>query len=180
MMVTRGWEEGKRKVEKKRKIWGVFFFLDKASMSGLLNYYNKVRINSVWQEGRQVLLLEDCKELPNKDHTMCRKERFIEAQTAGLPLSGSECSSLAGMGRGLYRRGYTMREGGRSSQRTARPPVSIYLWSPDGMGQHSVWFCKQGNKQESFASGHKSGGSGFSASLWTLCLPQECQVPNKD
>jgi hypothetical protein len=62
-----------------------------------------------------------------KDHATGRKERFIEAQTAGLPLSGLECSSLAGMGRGLYRRGHTMREGGRSSQRTARPLVSIYL-----------------------------------------------------
>jgi hypothetical protein len=42
----------------------------------------------------------DCKELPNKDHATCRKD-LLEAQTARLPLSGSECSSLAGMGRGF-------------------------------------------------------------------------------
>jgi hypothetical protein len=42
-----------------------------------------------------------CKELPNKDHTTCRKERVIEIQTTGLPPLGSECSSLAGMGSGL-------------------------------------------------------------------------------
>jgi hypothetical protein len=68
-----------------------------------------------------------CKELLNKDHATCRKERFIEAQTAGLPLSGSECSSLAGIGRGLYRRGRTMKEEGCFSQRIARPLASIYL-----------------------------------------------------
>jgi hypothetical protein len=28
------------------------------------------------------------KELPNRDRTTCRKERFIEGQTAGLSLSG--------------------------------------------------------------------------------------------
>jgi hypothetical protein len=27
-----------------------------------------------------------CKELLNRDHTMCRKERFIGGQTAGLTL----------------------------------------------------------------------------------------------
>jgi hypothetical protein len=70
---------------------------------------------------------DKCKELPKKDHTTCRKERFIEAQTAGLPLSGSECSSSAGMGSGLYRRGHTIREGGCSSQRIARLLVTIYL-----------------------------------------------------
>jgi hypothetical protein len=30
-----------------------------------------------------------------------------------------------------------VREGERSSQRTAGPLVSVYLWSPDGMGQHA-------------------------------------------
>jgi hypothetical protein len=53
----------------------------------------------------------DCKELPDKDHTMCGKERFIRGQTAGLSLLGSEHSSLAGMGSGLYRRGQAMGEG---------------------------------------------------------------------
>jgi hypothetical protein len=48
----------------------------------------------------------------NKHHATCRKERFIEEQTAGLPPSGSECSSSAGMDRGLYRRGHTMRREG--------------------------------------------------------------------
>jgi hypothetical protein len=52
-----------------------------------------------------------CKELPNKDHGMCGKERFIRNQTTGLSLSGSECSSLAEMGSGLYRRGQAMGEG---------------------------------------------------------------------
>jgi hypothetical protein len=33
-------------------------------------------------------------------------------------------------------------------------------------------FCKQGNKQGSFASGHKSGESGFGVSLGTLCHPK--------
>jgi hypothetical protein len=42
-----------------------------------------------------------CKELFNKDHATCRKERFIE----------SKCSSLAVIGWGLYRRGHSMREG---------------------------------------------------------------------
>jgi hypothetical protein len=46
-----------------------------------------------------------CKELLNKDHTMCGKERFFRNQTAELSLSGSECSGLAEMGCGLYRRG---------------------------------------------------------------------------
>jgi hypothetical protein len=52
-----------------------------------------------------------CKVLPNKDHTTCGKERFIRNQNAGLSLSGSECSGLAGMGSGLYRRGQAMGEG---------------------------------------------------------------------
>jgi hypothetical protein len=34
------------------------------------------------------------------------KERFIGGQTVELTLSDSECSSLAGTGRGLYRRGF--------------------------------------------------------------------------
>jgi hypothetical protein len=55
------------------------------------------------------------------------KEDLLEAQTAGLPLSGSECSSSAGRGRGLYRRGHTTREGGCSSQRTAGLLASVYL-----------------------------------------------------
>jgi hypothetical protein len=43
---------------------------------------------------------------------MCGKERFIRNQTAGLSLfSGLECSDLAGMGSGLYRRGQAMGEG---------------------------------------------------------------------
>jgi hypothetical protein len=49
-------------------------------------------------------------QLLNKDHATCRKERFIETQTVVLPLSGSECISLDGMGRGLYRRGHPVRE----------------------------------------------------------------------
>jgi hypothetical protein len=55
------------------------------------------------------------------------KKDLLKAQTAGLPPSGSECSSLAGMGRGLYRRGHTMREGGCSSQRTAWLLASAYM-----------------------------------------------------
>jgi hypothetical protein len=51
-----------------------------------------------------------CKELPNKNHATCGKERFIGNQTAGLSLSGSELSSLAGMGSGLYRRGQAVGE----------------------------------------------------------------------
>jgi hypothetical protein len=42
-------------------------------------------------------------------------------------LLGSECSSSAGMGRGLYRRGHTAGKGGCSSQRPARLLASIYL-----------------------------------------------------
>jgi hypothetical protein len=51
------------------------------------------------------------KELPNKDHTMCGKERFIRNQTTGLSLLGSEHSGLTEMGSGLYRRGQPMGEG---------------------------------------------------------------------
>jgi hypothetical protein len=40
---------------------------------------------------------------------MCRKERLIEIQTAGLSPSGSGYRSLAGMGSGLYRRGQAVR-----------------------------------------------------------------------
>jgi hypothetical protein len=68
---------------------------------------------------------------------MCRKERFIEIQTAGLPFSGSGCSSLTGMGRRIYKRDHTMREGACLSQRTAKLLASVYLWSPDGMGRHA-------------------------------------------
>jgi hypothetical protein len=35
---------------------------------------------------RPIFENEYCKELPNKDCTMCRKERFTGAQTAGLTL----------------------------------------------------------------------------------------------
>jgi hypothetical protein len=58
---------------------------------------------------------------------MCRKERFIGSTDCWAALSGSECNSLAGMGRVLYRRGHTVKEGGCSSQKTARLLVSIYL-----------------------------------------------------
>jgi hypothetical protein len=68
---------------------------------------------------------------------MCKKEKFIEAQTAGLPLSGSECSSLAGMGRGLYRRGHTVMEGGCSSQRTAELLVSVCDHQMEWVNTHS-------------------------------------------
>jgi hypothetical protein len=42
---------------------------------------------------------------------MCGKERFMRGQIAGLSLLGSEHSSLAGMGSGLYRRGQAMEKG---------------------------------------------------------------------
>jgi hypothetical protein len=106
-----------------------------------------------------------CKELPNKDHTMCRKEKFIKAQTAGLSLSGSECSSLAGMGKGLYRRGHMVREGWCSREQLGHWPPFICDHQMEWVDMHSwlrnwkfLRFCKQGNKQESFASSHKSGG----------------------
>jgi hypothetical protein len=38
------------------------------------------------------------------------KKDLLEAQTAGLSLSDSECSSLAGIGNGLYRRGTPQRK----------------------------------------------------------------------
>jgi hypothetical protein len=50
-----------------------------------------------------------CKELQNKDHATCRKERFI-GSLCWLP--GSECSSSARMGRGALWEGPHC-EGGR-------------------------------------------------------------------
>jgi hypothetical protein len=92
------------------------------------------------------------------------KKDLLEAQTAGLPLSGSECSSSAGVGSGLYRRGC---KGGRVS-----PPENSRSAGPQSCDHQMEWvhmpswltnwkflqFCKQGNKQEGFASSHKSGG----------------------
>jgi hypothetical protein len=52
-----------------------------------------------------------CKELLNKDLATFGKERFIRGQTAGLSLFGSECSRLAEMGSGLYRRDQDIGEG---------------------------------------------------------------------
>jgi hypothetical protein len=54
------------------------------------------------------------------------KKDILEARILGCLLD-SECSSLAGMGRGLYRRGHTMREGGHSSQRIAGLMAFVYL-----------------------------------------------------
>jgi hypothetical protein len=59
--------------------------------------------------------------------TMPHVEKKDLLKAAGLPLLGSECSSLAGMSRELYRRSHTMKEGECSSQRTAGPLASIYL-----------------------------------------------------
>jgi hypothetical protein len=53
----------------------------------------------------------NCKELLNKDHARCGKERFIRNQTAGLSFLGSECGGLAEMGSGLYRRSQAKGEG---------------------------------------------------------------------
>jgi hypothetical protein len=53
-----------------------------------------------------------CKVLPNKDHAMCGKERFIGIQTTLLPhpqRSGS--SGLDEMSGMFYRRGQAMEEG---------------------------------------------------------------------
>jgi hypothetical protein len=49
---------------------------------------------------------------------MCRKEKFIGAQTAGLTLLGSECSSPDRLGCGLYRRDHLSKGGGYLFQRT--------------------------------------------------------------
>jgi hypothetical protein len=102
------------------------------------------------------------KELLNKDHTMCRKERFMEIQTAGLPPLGSECSSLAAMASGLYKSGQIMRKGESywspiicdHQMEWADMPSLLRNWK---LLRFCKWGNKQGNKQGSFASGHKSG-----------------------
>jgi hypothetical protein len=78
-------------------------------------------VNLSWVSASDV---RNCRE---KTTPCVEKKDLLEAQTAGLPLLGSECSSLAGMGGGLYRRGHTMRERGCSSQGTARLLASVYL-----------------------------------------------------
>jgi hypothetical protein len=75
-----------------------------------------------WRKYGGIPFVRNC-----RTKTLVEKKDLLEAQTAGLPLLGSKCSSLAGMDRGLYRRGHSVREGERSSQRTAGPLVSVYL-----------------------------------------------------
>jgi hypothetical protein len=86
-----------------------------ASESGSLDYNLNIS---------PFLIVSNCR---TKTTPGVKKKDLLKAQTTVLPLLGSECSSLAGMGRGLYRRSYMVKEGERSSQRTARLLASIYL-----------------------------------------------------
>jgi hypothetical protein len=67
------------------------------------------------------------------------KKDLLEAQTAGLPVLGSECSSSAGTGSGLSRRGHT--EGGR----VFLVPEYQELEVPENLqaGKQAGEFCKQ-------------------------------------
>jgi hypothetical protein len=60
------------------------------------------------------VLAPNVRNCQTKTTPRVERKDLLEAQTARLPPSGSEYSSLVGMGSGLYRRGYTVKEGGVS------------------------------------------------------------------